>query len=115
MRNRTTKTTEGKKVTFQVHDDYYLGEGDKSQLFKGFEECKYLVLYTTIKHDKGYREVNRWGTPTLEDYDNGWVGYQHGLFFTTLEEAQKDFEDRKMLTPKVGEIGYADIMLVTNN
>ena len=115
MKNRTTKTTEGEKVTFQIHDDYYLGEGDKSQLFKGYEQFKYLVLYTTIKHDTGLKDVERWGTPTVEHYDNGWIGYQNGMFFTTLEEARKDFEGRKRLTSKVGVVGYADVMLVTND
>lgn len=110
---RTTICNDGKQRTFSYEGAYYTLENiNKEEIFDGFEDCNACVLYTTIKHDKGWREAVIYGTPRIEDYDNGLVGYQNYNFFKDIEEAKKDFENRKKLSTKVGTIGYCDILLI---
>lgn len=109
---RTTICNDGKKRTFSFVGDYYTPENvNEKELFANFEDCKACIAYTTIKDDMGWREVNVYGTPTIEKYNNGPKGYQNYCFFRDIEEATRDFEARKKLSPKVGTIAYCDVFL----
>lgn len=112
METINTTTTQGEKISFKVDGVYYTNE-NKDELFDGeFNRgCKYCVAYTTIKHDKGWKEENVWGTPSIVQYDNGIVGYQDFNFFYYKETAEIYYNNRKKLSPKVGVIGYADVFL----
>ena len=112
MKTIKTTTTQGKKISFKVDGDYYTNE-NKNELFDDdfVKDHKYCVAYTTIKHDKGWKEENRWGTPSIVEYDNGIVGYQNFDFLEHKEEAETLYNQRKKLSPKVGTIGYADVFL----
>ncbi len=112
MRTINTTTTQGKKVSFKVDGVYYTNE-NKDELFNEefAQDNKYCVAYTTIKHDKGWKEENLWGTPSIVKYDNGIVGYQNFNFFYYKETAETYYNHLKKLSPKVGTIGYADVFL----
>ncbi len=112
METINTTTTQGKKISFKADGVYYTKE-NKDELFDGeFNQgCKYCVAYTTIKHDKGWRTENKFGTPSIVNYDNGIVGYQNFNFFEDKEAAEALYNDFKKLSPKVGTIGYADVFL----
>jgi len=112
MQTINTTTTQGNKISFKVDGVYYTKE-NKDELFDGeFNQgCKYCVAYTTIKHDKGWKEENKFGTPSIVQYDNGLVGYQNFEFFGYKETAETYYNNRKMLSPKIGTIGYADVFL----
>lgn len=115
METINTTTTQGKKISFKVDGDYYTN-ANKNELFEGdfvdfVHDFNYCVAYTTIKHDKGWKEENRWGTPSIVEYDNGIVGYQNFNFFRYKETAEIYYNRLKQLSPKVGTIGYADVFL----
>ena len=112
MKTINTTTTQGKKISFKVDGVYYTKE-NKDELFDGeFNQgCNYCVAYTTIKHDRGWKGVNIWGTPSIVNYDNGIVGYQNFDFFEDKETAEDLYNQCKKLSPKVGVIGYADVFL----
>ena len=119
MKIRNSVSTQGKRVEFKVDEDYYtLENGDKSLVFDGsFVKAKYCVAYTKVKRDCGTRLETWYGVPTWVPYDNGMIGYQCFNFFDNEEEARKDFEDRKKLTPKTftNTFAYADVYLIENN
>ena len=119
MKIRNSVSTQGKRVEFKVDEDYYtLENGDKSLVFDGsFVKAKYCVAYTKVKRDCGTRIETWYGVPTWVPYDNGMIGYQCFNFFDNEEEARKDFEDRKKLTPKTftNTFAYADVYLIENN
>lgn len=112
METINTTTTQGKKISFKADGVYYTKE-NKDELFDGeFNQgCKYCVAYTTIKHDRGWKDVVIWGSHTIVNYDNGIVGYQNFVFLEHKEEAETLYNQRKKLSPKVGTIGYADVFL----
>jgi hypothetical protein len=110
---RTAISTQGKKVTFKV-DGSYLTKDDGT-VFEGFfSGHKYCVAYTTVKHDRGMKETHLWGSPTIEHYDNGNVGYQNFNYFNDKEEAVRDYNGRSVLSPKLGVVAYADVFLFEN-
>lgn len=112
MRTINTTTTQGRKISFKVDGVYYTKENKDGLFDEGFaKDNKYCVAYTTIKHDKGWKEENMWGTPSIVNYDNGKVGYQNFNFFEHKETAEACYNDLKKLSPKVGVIGYADVFL----
>lgn len=119
MKIRNSVSTQGKRVKFKVDEDYYTPEnGHKSLVFGGlFAKLKYCVAYTKVKRDCGKRFETRYGVPAWVDYDNGMIGYQCFNFFDNKEDARKDFEDRKKLTPKTftNTFAYADVYLIENN
>lgn len=119
MKTRTIITTQGKSITFKLADKlYYTPSVSKAIIFDdNFKNYKYCVAYTKIKRDCGYRDVIRWGTPSLEYYDNGNIGYQCFNYFNDINEATKDFKGRKKLSPKsfTNTIGYGDVFLIENN
>ena len=104
MEKRTATTTEGKQVSFKYDGTYYLPTSD----FKGITTSPFLVAYTTVKGDRGTRIVGNY----IEEYDNGLVGYQNFQGFDTLDEAYKDFELKKKLTPKLGVYAYCDVFII---
>lgn len=112
MQTINTTTTQGKKISFKVDGVYYTKE-NKDELFDGEfnQDHKYCVAYTTIKHDKGWKEENKFGTPSIVQYDNGLVGYQNFNFLDYKETAEALYNHLKKLSPKVGTIGYADVFL----
>ncbi len=112
MQTINTTTTQGNKISFKVDGIYYTKE-NKDELFDGEfnQDCKYCVTYTTIKHDKGWKEENKFGTPSIVQYDNGLVGYQNFNFLDYKETAEALYNHLKKLSPKVGTIGYADVFL----
>lgn len=112
MQTINTTTTQGKKISFKVDGVYYTKE-NKDELFdeEFVKDTKYCVAYTTIKHDRGWKEENMWGTPSIVNYDNGIVGYQNFNFFSYKETAEMYYNRLKQLSPKVGVIGYADVFL----
>lgn len=112
METINTTTTQGKKISFKVDGDYYTNE-NKDELFdeEFVKDYKYCVAYTTIKHDRGWKEENMWGTPSIVNYDNGIVGYQNFNFLEYKETAEVLYNHLKKLSPKVGVIGYADVFL----
>ena len=117
---RSTITTQGKTVSFSVDLHYYLPlpNADKSTIFNGhFKDSKFCVAYTKVVHDCGYHDVMRWGTPSLEHYDNGNVGYQCFNYFNNEDDALEDYNARKKLTRKdfTKTIAYADVFLIENN
>lgn len=107
METRTTTTTEGKRVSFKYDGTYYLPTSDFSD-FKDITTSPFLVAYTTVKGDRGTRIVGNY----IEEYDNGLVGYQNFQCFDTLDEANKDFELKKKLTPKLGVYAYCDVFII---
>ena len=113
---RTATCTDGRTRTFTYNGEYLIPyavtEKDKQELFKGFPHTKACVLYTEIVEDRGSRFEMSWGVPKLVDYNNGQVGYQNGQFFSTIEEAERDYEARKRLSAKIGTIGYCDVQLI---
>lgn len=117
MATRQTITTQGKHITFEVDNNYYvIGNNDKSAVFNGgFKNSKFCVCYTKVCYDSGFREETRWGSPTLVGYDNGNVGYQCMNFFNDKKEAIKDYNGRLKLSPKMGIVAYCDVFLVENN
>ena len=116
MKIRKTITTECKEIKFQYDGDYYVNGLDKSIAFQGYyKDFKYCVCYTKIVHDKGLRSGMSFGSPCIEHYDNGLVGYQNFNFFNDETDAKEDFKLRKKLTTKVGVIGYADVFLIKND
>lgn len=113
---RQTTTTEGRRISFDVDNNYYTPLCDKSLVFDGlFKDYKFCVCYTKVCNDSGYREETRFGIPQLVHYDNGLVGYQCFNYFNDRKEAENDFDGRKKLTPKLGVYAYADVFLVENN
>lgn len=115
MRIREAYCTDGKTRKFWVHDDYKtLDDPNKKEWFKIYPNAKACVLYTEVKSDSGHIYEERFGVPHLEPYDNGLVGYQGGHYFNTLEEAEKQLEMAKGLSPKVGTLAYADVFMVVN-
>ena len=115
MKTITTTTTTGKKITFKVNGEYYRPENFSSHIsdiFEEFKNMRYCVLYTKIVHDRGYREISSFGSPSLENYDNGLVGYQNGQFFKDEAEAKDDYAKRQKLTGY--DCDYADVFLVEN-
>ena len=117
---RSTITTQGKKISFSVDSNYYLplSNADKSTIFDGhFKDSEFCVAYTRVVHDCGYHDVMMWGTPSLEYYDNGNVGYQCFNYFNSKDEALEDYNARKKLTRKdfTKTLAYADVFLVENN
>lgn len=116
MRIREAYCTDGKTRKFRVHDDYKtLDDPNKQEWFKIYPNSKACVLYTKVKADSGHIVgETAWGTPYIEPYDNGLIGYQGGHYFDTIEEAEKQFEMAKGLSPKVGTLAYADVFMVIN-
>jgi hypothetical protein len=116
---RTTTTTKGRSITFNMGDKHYYTPGaDKSIVFDGlFKDHKFCVCYTKVCSDSGYRTEMRWGSPELVHYDNGNIGYQCFNYFNDRKEAEDDFEGRKKLTPKdfTKTFAYCDVFLVENN
>ena len=100
-------TTTGEPLRFKLFEgDIVLGVND-ADVFDGFgDDIVAVVLYTKVQHDKGYDS-------NLSPYDNGLVGYQCMNAFKTIEEAEKDYKDRKRLTPKYGVEAYADVFMFT--
>ena len=111
---RTTKSNEGKNITFTCSSGRYLvppfTKEEKEELFEGFEHCSFVVLYTYIHHDKGWTCNDN--DLYIQHYDNGLVGYQGGNFYKTEKEAKASYEICKKYTPKVGTIAYCDVFLV---
>lgn len=106
------KALDGKTYTFKVDLPYHTEEcHDAEEIFKG-SACKYAVLYTEIKEDKGERLTSWFGMPKWEKYDNGLVGYQQGQLFDTYDEMMHDYKLRKRLVPKVGTVAYCDVFCV---
>lgn len=117
MKKRQTITTEGKRISFFIDDNYYLPGKDLSLVFNGyFSKSKYCVLYTGVFRDSGEKWVNNFGVPALERYDNGVIGGQNFNFYDNKEEALRDYEMCQKLTPKPlkSVFAYADVMLVEN-
>ena len=119
MGKRTTKTTDGKNITFSYDGKYYLynliNSNGIQEVFKGWEKFSACVIYTRVIHDViDVIEMN-YGVPMNVCEDNGLVGYQNFNFFKTIDEAKEDFKLRCKLSPKVGVIGYADVFMVINN
>ena len=117
METRIGHDYKGKKHSFKTNGEYFpplskntknIFEGDKSKFAAA-------ILYTKLVKDAGYREVNRWGSPCIEWYDNGIVGYQCINYYKTIEEAKKEYEGYRQLSPKVGTIAYVDIWLAIND
>ena len=117
METRQTITTEGKRISFFIDDNYYIHGKDLSLVFNAcFSKSKYCVLYTSVFRDSGEKLVNNFGVPELEKYDNGVIGGQNFNFYDNKEEALRDYEMRQKLTPKQFKsvFAYADGMLVEN-
>lgn len=118
MDSRIGYDHKGKKYTFNTSGEYFkpLSSSSIKKIFEG-KDSNYAaaILYTKLKHDAGYREENRFGTPSIERYDNGIVGYQCINYYTSLAQAKKEFEGYSQLSPKVGTIAYVDTWLAINN
>lgn len=115
MRIREGLCTDGKIRKFRVHDDYKtLDDPNKKEWFKDYPKAKACVFYTKVMEDSGHIYEERFGIPHYVPYDNGLIGYQGGHYFDTLEEAEKQFEIAKGLSPKVGTLAYADVFMVVN-
>ena len=117
METRQTITTEGKRISFFIDDNYYINGKDLSLVFNGcFSKSKYCVLYTGVFRDSGQKWVNNFGVPALEKYDNGVIGGQNFNFYDDKEEALRAYEMYQKLTPKQFKsvFAYADVMFVEN-
>lgn len=107
LKNHVAITTDGRKLKYKIFDTDVIQGVNDADAFDGFgKDIVAVVLYTKITHDKGYDS-------NLFPYDNGLVGWQCENGFKSIEEAKKDFEDRKKLSPKYGVEGYADVFMVT--
>ena len=116
MRTRQSFTTQGKRISFKVDNNYYVIGDDKKKVFEGFfKNHKYAVAYTKVKTDYGTRYENRFGVPTSVRYNNGLVGYQCFNYFNDMAEAMRDFDDRKKLTPKYMGGDYTDVFFIEND
>lgn len=106
----------GKKYTFNTSGEYFKPLSSIKKIFEG-KDLNYAaaILYTKLKHDAGYREDNRWDSPSIERYDNGIVGYQCINYYTSLAQAKKEFECYSQLSPKAGTIAYVDTWLAVKN
>ena len=97
---RTSKSTEGKNVTFTCDGYYLVPPFTKDELECLFEnvhnDAKAVIIFTDVVHDKGvhYPEESFYGVP----FDNGLVGYQQRDYFNNLEEAKTAFELRLKTT-----------------
>lgn len=116
METRIGYDNKGKSHTFNTSGEYFKPLSSTKKIFEG-ENPNYVaaILYTKLQHDRGYREENRWGSPSIEKYDNGVVGYQCINYYTSLAQAKKEFKAYSQLSPKVGTIAYVDIWLAVNN
>lgn len=116
METRIGYDYKGEKYTFKTDGEYFppLSKNTKN-IFEG-DDSKFAaaILYTKLVKDIGYREANLWGTPCIERYDNGIVGYQCFSYYTSIEEAKRRYEGYRLLSPKVGTIAYVDIWLAIN-
>ena len=113
---RTTISTEGKEITFKCNSGTYyvppFTEDERALMLESFgESFPFAILCTKVQNDRGSRPAERFGTPCMEDYDNGPVGWQNIAFFRDEKEAAEQFKLTKRLTPGIGTIGYCDILL----
>ena len=72
---RTSKTTQGKPITFNVDEHYCLENDNPEKIFNEvfaamFPTMPFALGYTKVLHDKGYDK-------DLNPSDNGLVGYQN--------------------------------------
>lgn len=113
MEKITTKTTTGKSITFNVDGDYYTQENISSHIsdiFSSFKDMRYCVLYTKIVADKEYDYESK---PYIDIKYKGLIGFQNMNFFKSKEDAEDDYNHRKVL---VGDnCDYADVFLVEKN
>ena len=114
---RTTTSTEGKNISFTCNKGRYFvppfTDEDKDFILKAFDETHpFAIVYTEVMEDRGFVETTSFGTPTIERYNNGPVGWQNIRLYDTEEEAIKELAFLQKLTPKVCTIGYCDIFLV---
>lgn len=117
---RTTKGTEGKNITFTCNKGWYFippfTDEDKDFILKAFDkEHPFAIVYTEVMEDRGFVETTSFGTPTIERYNNGPVGWQNIRLYDTEEEARKELAFIQKLTPKVCTIGYCDVFLVSKD
>jgi hypothetical protein len=116
---RTTKTTQGKSVTFEI-DEYYITDESSAErkheiVFDGvFANMPYCVAYTKVKHDKGANMGMLYGTPAMIPYDNGLVGYQCFDFYLEESEAKAMFASCSNLGDKYDGTVYCDVMVIKN-
>ena len=116
MRTRQSFTTEGKRISFAIDNNYYVIGEDKKKVFDGsFKACKYAVAYTEVKEDCGTIYENRFGVPAPIRYNNGLVGYQSITYFNDRAEAMEDFKGRQKLTPKFMGGDYTDVFFIEND
>ena len=100
---RTSTTTQGKRVTFNVDEHYCLENDNPEKIFNEvffgmFSKMPFALGYTKVVHDKGYREEMRFGSPSIEHYDNGLVGYQNFSFYGSEEEVLLEFANKSKLS-----------------
>ncbi len=110
---RVEKTTDKKQVEFLCDGRYFVfpfTAEELGEIFEGFPDSPYCVLYTEIKADKGvsYPEESFYGVP----FDNGNIGYQGCNFYSSYEDAKQAFYNICNYTPMVGVIGYCDVYLI---
>ncbi len=115
---RTTISTEGKKITFKCNSGTYFvppfTDEDKDFILKEFDGTHpFAIIYTEVMEDRGFVETTSFGTPIIERYNNDPVGWQNIKLYDTEEEARKELAFLQKLTPKVGTIGYCDILLIS--
>lgn len=118
--HRSTTSTEGKNIAFTCNKGWYFvppfTDEDKDFILKAFDETHpFAIVYTEVMEDRGFVETTSFGTPIIERYNNGPVGWQNIKLYDTEEEARKELAFLQKLTPKVGTIGYCDVFLVSNN
>ena len=119
MATRTTKTTQGKRISFKVYNHYYvIGDSQEKALkevFTGiFDKMPYCVACTKVVYDKGYKDGMLWGRPAMIPYDNGYVGYQNFSFYANKENAVEDYKFKSKLSDDYPDGYYADVILIEN-
>ncbi len=120
---RTTITTQGKKIKFNVDEHYCLKNDDPekiyNEVFADFSPTiPFALAYTKVVHDTGYHQEMRWGSPSIERYDNGLVGYQNFFFYNNEEEVLSEFAIRSKLSDvtfgNTVTKSYADVIIFRN-
>ena len=98
----------GNEYTFRTGGEYFEPNCDTKPLFdKWFDEVKYCVLFTILRHDKGERP----GLTETIKYDNGIIGYQCIGLYENKEDAEAYMKEIKEKTPSNGLMAYVDIWL----
>lgn len=70
-------------------------------IFEGTDKkLQYAVVYDQLVRDSGWRIGTRYGSPSIDRYDNGIVAYQQMDFFTTRSEANRRSVELLKITNK---------------